>query len=411
MKLPLSVFIGLRYAKASKDGKVLGFVSLFSIAGIALGVMALILVVSVMDGFEGILKKRILSAVPHIVIKYDQNQVSTEYITKTLTTLERKQHITQVLPLIESQAIVQLPGALKGVMAQGLVDENNVPAAVSEQMLIGSWPQFFNYNYGVVMGQYLASEYGVTIGDRVKLMVSGASHYTPLGRIPAQRNFTVVGVYSTESEIDQQLIFTRARDLNKLLKKPVDSQAGVRLVLDDPFLSQQIISELNQLLADKPVTLTDWRESHGKLFDAVKMEKTMMWLMLSLIVAVAAFNIVSALVMMVTKKQSEIAILKTIGMNPSQIRRIFTFQGAYNGILGTVIGGLLGGLLCFAIAYITQSTGSGMLGLPELALPMAFNPIKFLVIVVFALLLALVASIYPAKKAAMLKPADVLRYQ
>ena len=414
MKLPLSLIIGLRYSRSAKDGKFISFISFFSMAGIALGVMSLIIVLSVMDGFEGELKKRILGAVPHLTLaesRADSPQISIIKAQSMLEQIDSAQYVEQFLPLIESQAIVQLNGDLKGMLIQGIQDQTSIPNGVKNSLNIGSWSDFFANKYSVVIGRYVAMEYGLSVGDKVRLMISGTSHYTPIGRMPAQRTFEVTGLFSTESEIDGHLMFVRAPDLNRLMKLSSDSTSGLRLVLDDAFRAQSIQEKLQQQAANNSLKINSWHQTHGKLFDAVKMEKNMMWFMLSLIIAVAAFNIVSALVMMVTKKQSEVAILKTLGMSPYGIRFIFLVQGGYNGMFGALIGGVLGIILVLFLNDLMAITGISLLGVPGVGLPMDFNVIKAVLIVLFAIVLALLASIYPAKKASQLLPADVLRHE
>lgn len=413
MNLPLSTLIGLRYARAGKGGKFVGFISAFSMAGIALGVMALIIVTSVMDGFEGLLKQRMLGAVPHVTISLDSPQkqnITLEPVLAGLKTENLEDKVLQTLPQTQSQAIVQMPGNLKGMLLQGIYTQSDIPVGVREHLFRGQWSHLFEYKYTIVIGQYLAMEYGIGIGDKVKVLVSGASHYTPLGRMPAQRNFTVVGTFETNSEIDQQVAFVRAADLNRLNKKSADDISSVRLVLSDAFDAEFVSEKLTSTLSSQ-YKITSWHNTHGKLFDAVKMEKTMMWVMLSLIIAVAAFNIVSALVMMVTKKQNEVAILKTLGMQPKVISRIFTFQGAYNGLIGSSVGAFIGAVLTLNLNNVMSVTGVNFLGVPGVGLPIDFSWFKVMLIVVFSLVLALVASIYPARNAASLLPADVLRYE
>jgi lipoprotein-releasing system permease protein len=406
MKIPLSIQIGYRYAKAAKDGKFISFISLFSIAGIALGVMSLILILSVMNGFEGVLKQRILGAVPHVIVK--SNQLSIDDLQQTIDSSIYKDKVNQIVPLVQSQAIVQMPGDLKGVLTQGL-HQSFLPEGVRDKMVDGDWQKLFDKKYGVVISQYMAMEYGLNIGDKIRLLVSGVSHYTPIGRMPAQRSFTIVGLFDTQSEIDNQMIMVRARDLNRLLKAKPDSNQGFRLVLSDAFDAQSVMAELKRLLPTADIQ--SWHHTHGKLFDAVKMEKTMMWTMLSLIILVAAFNIVSALVMMVTQKQSEIAILKTLGFKAKNIRRVFIFQGAYNGLIGATFGALLGVFIVLNLNNFMLFTGINLLGAPGQGLPIELDIEKIIWVFGFAVSLAYLASIYPAYKAAQLLPAKVLRHE
>ena len=255
----------------------------------------------------------------------------------------------------------------------------------------------------------MAMEYGLNIGDKVRILISGVSHYTPIGRLPAQRSFTLVGLFDTQSEIDNQLVLVRTSDLNKLMKKPADANDGYRLVLTDAFDAENIAQQYRQLEPSHEVT--SWHKTHGKLFDAVKMEKTMMWTMLSLIILVAAFNIVSALVMMVTQKQGEVAILKTLGLKASSIRSVFIFQGAYNGLVGAISGAVLGVLLVTNLNKVSALFGINLFGVPGQYLPISLNIFNLIWVFLFAVALAFLASVYPAHRAASLMPAKVLRHE
>ncbi|QTH64158.1 lipoprotein-releasing ABC transporter permease subunit [Psychrosphaera ytuae] len=412
MNLPISLIIARRYAQASKDGKFVGLISLFSKAGIAIGVMALIIVISVMDGFEGVLKQRILNSVPHIVIQPKElSGGGPDLITLSNQLEYAHPQIQQILPLVQTTALLQMPNDLQGVMVQGIKDQDSIPLGVKSVLVNGRWQDFFSRNYGVVIGRYLALQKGIGLGDKVRLIVSGASSYTPLGRLPAQRNFTVVGFFETESELDQQMVFVKSDNLNRLLKQPTDSSQGIRLVLNDAFSAQRVVAELDNRFDLKDFEVKSWHSTHGKLFDAVKMEKNMMWLMLSLIVAVAAFNIVSALVMMVTQKQGEIAILKTLGLSNTNVAKVFTLQGMLNGVVGSIWGVVLGSIVTLGINPLMAVTNINILGVPGLGLPVEFNGLKVVAIAALAIGLALLASVYPARRAAKLQPADVLRYE
>lgn len=409
MNIPVSFVIGLRYARASKEGNYINFISFFSVAGIVLGVMALITVISVMDGFEAELKRRVLGAVPHVIVH--KPNLSTAEFTELLPEVSKSDKVEQVIPLIQSQAIIQLPSDLKAVLVQGVNGEADIPLGVQQSLSVGNWQQMFDTKYSVVIGRYLALEHGINLGDKVKLLVSGASHYTPIGRLPAQRNFTVVGYFQTDSEVDEQTVFTRARDLNRLMKKTEHSTAGVRLVLADAFDAEKVTKQISQSDKFSGTDISNWQDSHGNLFEAVKMEKSMMWFMLSLIIAVAAFNIVSALVMMVTKKQGEVAILKTLGLPPNKIKSIFIIQGAYKGIVGTLVGGVLGVVIAANLNNFMLITGINLFGPAGVGLPIDVNPLKVFYVLVFSLMLSILASIYPAINASQLKPAQVLRYE
>lgn len=414
MNLPISLVIARRYAKASKAGKFVGLISLFSKAGITLGVLSLIIVISVMDGFEGLLKERILGSVPHVVVTAKDNSLLEELQDKEWRKQlpeNDQQLILQQLPLVSSTAILQLPQDFKGIVVQGLSLESEIPLGLKAAANSPTWESLTGSRYGIVISRFMAYDNGLSIGDKVRIIVSGASHYTPLGRLPAQRNFKIVGLYSTDSELDQHLVFTKKQDLNKLLKQKANSMQAIQLVLSDPFAAKSIEKSLLNTLNKGQFDISSWYKTHGKLFDAVKMEKNMMWIMLSLIVAVAAFNIVSALVMMVTQKQGEVAILKTLGMQPIDIAKVFTIQGSYNGVIGAILGSLLGSVITLGINKFMLITGINLLGVPGIGLPVVFSVEKVGLIAILAIGLSFLASIYPAIRAAKLAPADVLRYE
>lgn len=407
MKFPLSFKIGYRYSRAAKGGKFVSFISLFSIAGIALGVMSLILILSVMEGFEGVLKQRILGAVSHLTITSEQ-PIELPELQQQLSLQPWSDKVEQVLPLVQSQAIIQMRGDLKGVLAQG-VRSGSIPLGLANGIVEGSWQDLLDKKYGIVLSRYMAMEYGLNLGDKVRLLVSGVSNYTPIGRMPAQRSFTLVGLFDTQSEVDSQLALVRADDLNKLMKKHKEENQGYRLVLADAFDAEYIASEYQQIQPNHQIR--SWYETHGKLFDAVKMEKTMMWIMLSLIILVAAFNIVSALVMMVTQKQGEVAILKTLGLKAKAIHWIFIFQGAYNGLVGALTGAVLGAMIVTNLNGVSRALGINLFGVPGQYLPISLNLINLFGVFSFAVILAFLASIYPARRAANLMPASVLRHE
>lgn len=407
MNFPLSFKIGYRYSRAAKGGKFVSFISLFSIAGIALGVMSLVLILSVMEGFEGELKQRILGAVPHLTISADKPLSLTE-LKQQIGQQTWSDQVEQIFPLVQSQAIIQMRGDLKGVLAQG-VRSGSIPVGLTNKLVEGNWQDLLDKKYGVVLSRYMAMEYGLSIGDKVRLLVSGVSNYTPIGRMPAQRSFTLVGLFDTQSEVDSQLALVRASDLNRLMKKKKEENQGYRLVLNDAFDAAFIASEYQKIQPKHQVR--SWYDTHGKLFDAVKMEKTMMWIMLSLIIIVAAFNIVSALVMMVTQKQGEVAILKTLGLKAKAIRWVFIFQGAYNGLLGALTGAIFGTLIVLNLNSVSQALGINLFGVPGQYLPINLNLFNLLLVFFFAVLLAFLASIYPAHRAASLMPAKVLRHE
>lgn len=397
MQLPIPLFIGLRYSQSRKGHAFLSFITLFSVTGIFLGVMALTLVSSVMNGFEGELKKRILGVLPHLV-------VSTEKTDQRpwLDMLQAQDaRIVQVSPFAQSEALIQSSKQLSGALLQG-VSVDALPQFLRDSLQIGDWHEFGQSRYQVMLGSALADKLRVQVGQKVRLLLPSGGNYTPMGWMPRQRVFTVAGIFNSGSEVDKVVAVVLLGDLQKLAPKP---QLEWRISLSDAFRSVEIAPKLAQLPGVTQVV--DWRISHGKLFSAVAMEKAMMWLMLLLIVAVAAFNIVSALVMMVTDKQREVAILKTQGMTNSQLFLVFAVQGMSHGVVGAFAGALAGGLLCWQLNPLMALLGLQLL--PGMALPIDLQPLQLLLIVLSALALTALAVIYPAWRAVQIEPAEILR--
>lgn len=403
MQLPVSLWIGLRYSQSRKGNAIISFITLFSIAGIFLGVMALTIVSSVMNGFEAELKKRILGVLPHLIVQPDgqsaenwQAQLQQDY-----------PGIVQISPFIQAEAMVQSPRQLMPVQLQG-VDVAQLPDFMAQSLVRGQWQQLAQQRFPIVLGRQLAEELEVGLGDSLRLSLAQGGSYTPLGWMPRQRLFQVVGLLETGSELDQVLAVVQLDALQRLVQQPgTDKQDSIqwRIQLQDPFAAPAFGA---QLIRDGHFqAVQDWRQSHGKLFAAVAMEKAMMWLLLLLIVAVAAFNIVSALVMMVTEKQAEVAILKTQGMQNHQLFTIFAVQGMSNGVLGAVLGAIAGVLLSGSINALLALFGLQIAG--GIELPVLMKGSQILVIVCSALLLTFLAVLYPAWRAVQIQPAEVLR--
>ncbi|MDP4528952.1 lipoprotein-releasing ABC transporter permease subunit [Alkalimonas delamerensis] len=399
MQLPVSLWIGLRYSQSRKGNAIISFITLFSMAGIFLGVMALTLVSSVMNGFEAELKKRILGVLPHLIVQPAEPQ--TAQWQQQLTA--RYPSIVQISPFLQAEALVQSPRQLMPVQLQG-VDTSQLPEFMAQSLIRGQWQQLQQQRFPIVLGRQLAEELDVGLGDSLRLSLAQGGSYTPLGWMPRQRLFQVVGILETGSELDQVLAVVKLDELQRLLPSQAADTAW-RIQLRDPFTAPALAERLQSEGVFTEVQ--DWRQSHGKLFAAVAMEKAMMWLMLLLIVAVAAFNIVSALVMMVTEKQAEVAILKTQGMQNHQLFTIFAVQGMSNGVIGALLGALVGVLLSGSI-----NTLLGLLGLQiagGIELPVVIEASQILLIVCSALLLTFLAVLYPAWRAVQIQPAEVLR--
>ncbi len=286
LQFPLSVRIGLRYSQSRKGHGFLSFITLFSVTGIFLGVMALTIVSSVMNGFEAELKKRILGVIPHLIVQSEATQ------QVDIAALQQQYpQILQATPYLQLEALAQSPGQLTAVLLQG-VEPTQIPAFLQQSLVAGAWSDLTKQPYSVILGAGLADELKVGPGQQIRLLLAEGGSFTPMGWLPRQRLFTVAGLINTGSEVDNGVALVHLPDLKRLGSKAKEAPQW-RLSLTEPFAAPALANEISNFPAVAKVT--DWRDSHGKLFSAVAMEKAMMWLMLLLIVAVAAFNIVSAL--------------------------------------------------------------------------------------------------------------------
>jgi len=399
---PVSVYIGLRYLRGRSGDRFSRFVSLMSTLGITIGVLSLVTVLSVMNGFESQLKGRILGVLPQAVISQADNKTALQGQVPEF--IEQLPHVVQTAPIVRSEAVIQSPAQLSVGMLIGIQPLDNDP--ISDHLLSGTLGNLQPGKYRVFLGHTLARNLRVTVGDKVRLMVTSASQFTPLGRIPSQRNFTVAGLFNTGSDVDAQLMIGHMDDVARLMKYRPGTISGWRLFLDDPF----VVSELATTPLADGWHWSDWREQRGELFQAVRMEKNMMGLMLGLIVGVAAFNIISALIMVVMEKQSEVAILKTQGMTNRQVMALFMVQGASSGVIGALVGGGLGVLLASNLNQILQAMGVALFAIGG-QLPVVIDPVQIISVVVLAILLSLLATLFPSYRASSVNPAEALRYE
>lgn len=405
MYQPVSLFIGLRYSRSSKGNAFISFISFFSIAGIAIGLMALFTVSSVMNGFENSLKSNMLGLIPHVEVQaksHTQKQMSA-----LKSALEQSSYVDSVSLYRHGEAILQTNKDLHGVLLQGLYGNSASVYKIADKIVLGNWDSVLNKNYNIAISQYLSRKLSIGVGDKLRVIMPNASTYTPLGRMPSQRLFKVAAIYETGSEIDMSLAFTSGASLQRVLKINTHKAPNLSVSLHDPFAVDKF-SETSQLIL-KDYDYTNWRSSQGTLFAAVAMEKRIMSMLLGLIVLVAVFNIVSALTMMVSEKQGEVAILQTLGLTPSQVQKVFMVQGLYNGVIGTAIGGVLGIVVSLYINELLALVGLHFLA--GIELPVKFDVFSLLVITFSSVAMSFLATIYPARKAAKVKPAEVLRYE
>lgn len=415
MKLPYELRIGLRYTRAKRRNHFISFISMISMAGIALGVAALIVVLSVMNGFQTELRDRILSVASHIEITgFDGNLEDWQVVAK-----EASQHpdVKAAAPYVQAQGMLSRDDAVQGVMVRGITpDLEDKVAGFRSHMKSGSLDALRPGDFGIVLGAELARSLGVTVGDKVTLIAPQGT-VTPAGVVPRLRAFRVVGIFEAGMyEYDSGLALIELSDA-QLLYRLGSQVSGVRLKVDDLFKAPQIAREIAPTLT-VPAYLNDWTKSHANFFRAVQIEKNMMFIILSLIVAVAAFNIVSTLVMAVTDKQADIAILRTLGASPGSIMAIFVVQGALIGIIG-LGAGILGGVtlalnIDVVVPFIERVTGVHFLAkdvyyISELPSELQWGDVTWITLISFVL--ALVATLYPSWRASRVNPAEALRYE
>ncbi|PKF61148.1 lipoprotein-releasing system transmembrane subunit LolC [Psychromonas sp. psych-6C06] len=408
MFYPLSLFIGLRYTKSKRNNKFVSFVSLFSTGGISLGVLALITVLSVMNGFEAELKTRILGAVPQAVLS-NKTQTLTNWQPR-IEALKQVEYVKQVEPVINSEAIIQSSKQIQGITFEGIYPEMYASEVVKSSIYVGDLKDLTSRSYNIIIGQALARELSVSVGDKVRIISARGTRFTPLGQIPSQRNFTISGFFDVGSDVDKYLVLMNVHDAARLIRIDENQVTGLRFSFEDPF----DVMRWSPPNLEGGESLNDWRKTHGELFAAVKMEKNMIWLLLCLIVAVAAFNILSSSVMVVSDKRAEVAILKTLGMKRLTLNLIFIIQGAWSGIIGALIGTGLGLLLSSYINEVMTFLGLHLLANASggaRLLPVLHQPNQIMVILFGAMFLSLLATLYPAYRAGKVCPVEALRYE
>ena len=413
---PYELAVGLRYTRARKGSgrnTFISFISLTSMAGIALGVAALIVVLSVMNGFQEELRNRILSVASHIEIRGVPQLTDWQQIAALAMTDSR---VKAAAPYVLGQAMVAAGDANRGALIRGIdPSREDSVADIGRHMRNGTLANLKAGEFGIVLGGELARGIGVGPGDAV-VVITPQGTVTPAGTLPRLKSFKVVGIFEVGMyEFDSGLALINIEDAQRLYR--LDGVSGVRLKLDDLFAAPLVARDLWQKMPVQ-AEVRDWTRNHANFFRAVAIEKRVMFIILTLIVAVAAFNIVSAQVMVVTDKQADIAILRTLGASPSSIMVIFIVQGALIGIIGTAIGVLGGVLLALNIGTVVPFL-ERMLSVQFLDksiyyisdLPSDLQRADVITIAGIALFLALIATLYPAWKAARVNPAEALRYE
>lgn len=412
---PLIFYIGLRYTRAERRTQFISFVTLASILGIALSVIALITVLSVMNGFVEQISERMLSMTAHATMtgKYGQLDNWRE--------LERKligyPHVEGVAPFINGQVMINAERRVSGTVLSGILPASEAKVSeVSEKMITGRLSDLVTGQYSIVLGAELADYLGVMVGDKITV-ISPQVNSTPAGVVPRMRRFTVVGVFKVGMyEYDRNMAFIHIDDAAKLFRMD-DAVSALRIKLDNLLNAPQITQSLATAYYDD-YRVSDWTTAHDNFFQAIKMEKRVMSIILLLMVAVAAFNIISTLIMVVTDKRGDIAILKTQGLTSASVMGIFMVLGTVIGTVGTLLGTVGGVLLSLNVAEIVGSIekffhikflSAQVYYISDLPSKLIWTDVY--VIAGMAFLLSLLATIYPAWQASKINPAEVLRYE
>lgn len=415
--LPFELFVGLRYTRAKRRNHFISFISMTSMVGIALGVAALIVVLSVMNGFQQELRSRILGVASHLQITGPDNQLSDwQFIAGRV---KDEAHVQAAAPYIMAQGMLSYGQAVQGAIVRGVMPaEEDQVAEIGAHMRAGSLSDLHAGEFGIVLGAELAQSLGVLVGDKVVLMAP-QGQFTPTGIVPRIKQFRVVGLFQMGMyEYDAGLALIHMDDASVLYRMG-DKVSGLRLKLDDLFLAPSISNQLTTKLSDiGHYFVSDWTQQHANFFRAVQMEKRVMFIILALIVAVAAFNIVSTLVMAVTDKRADIAIMRTFGASPRSIMQIFIVQGALIGAIGTVVGAVIGIIVALNIDVIvpaierlfnTQFLAKDVYYISDLPSQLLWSDVSMIILLSFAL--SLLATLYPSWRAAKMNPAEALRYE
>ena len=408
----IPLYIGLRYTRAKRRNQFISFISAFSLVGMALGVMALIIVLSVMNGFDREMKERILSVIPHGFV----DQVPAVRDWQALSSqVDQHPQVVASAPYIASSAMVSYANGVEAIELQGVLPEAEAKVSVVDQrMIVGSMSQLQPGEYGIVMGRLLASRLMLAPGDKIRI-TSPEINITPMGAFTRSRSFTLVGVFEVGAQVDSTLALIHLQDAQKFLRQP--GVQGLHVKTTNMFDAAKVMGELRTQLGNG-YRVKDWSQTQGSLFQAVKMEKIVVGSLLMIIIAVAAFNIVSSLVLMVADKRSDIAVLRTMGVSARQVMAIFIVQGSAVGFFGTFIGTVIGCVVALMLTPI-------MAGIETLFGLRVFDPDVYFIsqlpsvllwqdvifIAGIALLLSFFATLYPAYRAAQIEPAEALRYE
>jgi lipoprotein-releasing system permease protein len=411
---PIPVAIGLRYLRAKRRNGFISFISMASILGIALGVTVLITTLAVMSGFQKEIRDRMLQMAAHATISADGAPMQNWQQAMAVATADPR--VQGAAPYIEKEALLSgtrnQPAMVRGIDP----DQEAMVSVIAEKMKQGAVDSLTPGSFNIVLGNELALWLGVKVGDSVVVTLSDFQG-TPVGVLPKLKRFTVSGIFEAGyNEMDRGLAVANMQDMARVLR--MDGVTGVRLKLYDMDRAAEVARELTSRLQDGYYRVSDWTQENANLYHSLKMEKTLMGILLSLIIAMGAFNLVSSQVMLVTDKQADIAILRTLGLSPGGVMQVFMVQGSLIGIIGTVLGVIGGIVLTLNLERILDVIESvfNVTLLPEdvyyiTGLPTDMQTGDVVVITIVALMMSFLATLYPAWRAARTQPAEALRYE
>ena len=412
---PIEVFIGLRYTKARRQSHFVSFITFASMLGIALGVMVLIVVLSVMNGFESSMRDRILGMLAHVTVS--ETDAKIEQWQQRREAILQYEHVVAVAPFVERQVMLNASGKVQGTLLEGVLPKYEAQISnVPQKMLKGDFSALVAGKNNIILGSKLAIALQLDVGDSVILLTPNADTLLS-GELPILREFNVVGLFEVDlQQYDKVTAYVHMQDAVDLFELG-QQVTGLRLKLDDLYQSNQV-SQAIIATSGTDLWISDWTKNNTTVFKAIQLQKTMMFFILGMIIAVAAFNLVSTLVMVVTDKEADIAIFRTLGLTPFSVMKVFMVQGTLIGLIGVSLGVALGLLLAVNIGTLLpwvegllemRFISADVYGISKVEANIQWWDIC--IIALSALILSMLATIYPAWKASRLQPAEALRYE